>query len=96
LILETWLIAFHSFASWSIRRSVRNAQLAFPAEPGIFQWLDAVARDLVTRISTTDCWLQQPPPVAIEVSRHFFQPGGVHPSQESLSKVTESGGLAWQ
>jgi hypothetical protein len=29
-------------------------------------------------------------------SRHFFQPGGVHPSQKALSKVAESGGLAWK
>lgn len=61
-----------------------------------FQLLGAIACDLVHSKLHNMCRLQQSPAVAVELPRHFFQPGGVHPSQKALSKVTESGGPAWK
>ena len=45
-----------------------------------FQLLGAIASDLVHFHLNNGGRLQQPPAVTVELSRPYFQPGGVHPS----------------
>jgi len=96
----------HHFDFWSVAdhlpllRFVEHSSQCPQSTVGIcsrarkFQLLGAIACDLVHSQTHNRCRLQQPPAVKVGLSRHFFQPGSIRPSQKPLSKVTESGGRA--